>query len=231
MPGGQRHHRGLQSGPERTGGEQLGQPGAGPCATVPAAQLMGAMLAHDHADRRQLKDLTAAEPPARPALLIVKPPPASATRVWVVIDDLIHLVLRFEIATRTRVPGLPTRRSALALPAHQLLGLRPRLRPPLRAGPGRIRRRRLGTSARILARLLLQAPQPILVQPDTLRQPKDELHTRLATRVIDRLRLGAVHARKIRCTKQESLPQASTTERLHNLRCTAVMPDLRSFSI
>ncbi len=38
--------------------------------------------------------------------------------------------------------------------------------------------------------------------------------TRLTPRVIDRLRLRAVHACKIRCTNKESLPQAPTTERL-----------------
>jgi hypothetical protein len=84
---------------------------------------MGAMLGHDHADRRHLKDLLAAEPPARTALVISKPPPASTTRVRVVINDLIHLVLRFEITTRTLVPGRPTRLPTLALPAHQLFGL------------------------------------------------------------------------------------------------------------
>jgi hypothetical protein len=169
---------------------------------------------HDHADRRQLGDLAAAEPPARTALPIIKPPPASVTRVRVVIDDLIHLVLRFEIATRTLVPGLPTLRSALALPAHQLLGLRTRLRPPLRARLGRIGRRRLGASPRILTRLLLQPPQPILVLPDPARQLKNELDTRLTPRVVDRLRLRTIHVCKIRCTNEEPLPQAPTTERL-----------------
>ena len=114
MPGGQRHHRRLQPGPERRGSQQLTQPGAGPCATVPAAQLMSAMLGHDHAHRRQLTDLVAAEPPAREALLIIKPAPATATRLRVVIDDLIHLILRFEIATRTLMPGLPARLTLLA---------------------------------------------------------------------------------------------------------------------
>jgi hypothetical protein len=175
---------------------------------------MGAMLGHDHADRRQLKDLAAAEPPARTALLIIKPAPATATRIRIVIDDLIHLVLRFEIAPCTLMPGLPTLRSTLAVPAHQLLRLRTRLRPTLRARPRRIGRRRLGTGARILARLLLQTPQPILVLADPARQLKHELHTRLAPRVIDRLRLSTVHTRKIRCTKQESSPPAPTTERL-----------------
>jgi hypothetical protein len=139
------------------------------------------MLAHDHADRRQLGHLVAIQPPVRTALLIIKPAPASATRLWIVIDDLIHPVLRRELATRTLVPGLPTRFATLALPAHQLFGLRARLRPPLRARLGRIGRRRLGTGTRILARLLLQAPQPILVLPGRARQLKDELHTRLTT--------------------------------------------------
>ena len=156
----------------------------------------------------------AAEPPARTALLINKPAPASATRVWVVIDDLIHLVLRFEIATRTLMPGLSTLRSALTLAAHQLLGLRPRLRPPLRARLGRIGRRRLGTRTRVLTRLLLQAPQPILVLLNPAGQLENELNTRLTPRVIDRLRLRAVHTCKIRCTNKEYLPKAPTTERL-----------------
>jgi len=177
---------------------------------------MRAMLGHAHADRRQLAHLVAAEPAARTALLLIKPPPASATRVRVVIDDLIHLILRLQLATRTRVAGLPTLRSTLPLPPHQLLGLRTRLRPPLRTSLGRIRRRRLGTSARILTRLLLQTLQPILVLPDPARQLEDELDTRLTTRVIDRLRLGTIHARKIRCTNKESLPQAPTTERLRS---------------
>ena len=169
---------------------QLRQPSAGPCAAVPAAQLMGAMLGHDHADRRQLGDLVATEPSARPALLIIEPPPASAARIRVVIDDLIHLILRLELATRTPMPGLPTRARALALPAHQLLRLRTRLRPPLRARLRRIGRRRLGTRARILTRLLLQPPQPILVLLDPARKLENELNTRLTPRVIDRLRLA-----------------------------------------
>ena len=156
MPGGQRHHRRLQPRPEQRGGQQSRQPGAGPCATVPAAQLMGAMLGPGHADRRQLAHLVAAEPPARPALLIIEPAPATATRIRIVIDDLIDLILRLQIATRTLMPGLPTRLAPLALPAHQLLGLRTRLRPPLRARLGRILRRRLRARTRILPRLLLQ---------------------------------------------------------------------------
>ena len=163
MPGGQRHHRRLQPRPERRSADLSRQPGAGPRATVPAAQLMGAMLGQDHADRRQLGDLVATEPPARPALPIIEPASASATRIRVVIDDLIHLILGLQLATRTPMPGLPTRPAPLTLPAHQLLRLRTRLRPPLRPRLRRIHRRRPRARARILTRLLLQPPQPILM--------------------------------------------------------------------
>ena len=214
MPSGQGHHRRLKSGPERRSANLRWHSGAGSCPAVAAAQLMSAMLSHDHADRRQLAHLVATEPPPRPALPIIKPAPATATRLRVVIDDLIHLILGLQIATRTPMPGLPTRPALLTLPTHQLLGLRTRLRPPLRTRLRRIRRRRPRTRTRILPRLLLQPPQPLLVLHDPACQLEDELDTRLTPRVIDRLRLGAVHACKIRCTNEESLPQAPTTERL-----------------
>jgi hypothetical protein len=101
------------------------------------------MLGPDHADRRQLRDLAAAEPAARPALLFSKLPSASTLPIRIVIDDLIHLILRLEIATRTPVPRLTASLTLLALPTHQLLRLSPRLRPPLRPRLRRIRRRRL----------------------------------------------------------------------------------------
>jgi hypothetical protein len=81
-----------------------------------------------------------------------------------------------------------------------------RLRSPLSARPRRIHRRRHRTRARILRRLLLQPPQPILVPLDPASQLENELHTRLTPRVVDRLRLGPIHACKIRCTNKESLP-------------------------
>jgi hypothetical protein len=46
-----------------------------------------------------------------------------------VIDDLIHLILGLELATRALMPALPTSLAPLPLTAHQLLGLRTRLRP------------------------------------------------------------------------------------------------------
>ena len=45
-------------------------------------------------------------------------------------------------------------------------------------------------------------------------QLEDEVNTHLPAGVIDRLRLGTIHTRKIRCTNKEILPQAPTTERL-----------------
>ena len=216
MPGGQRHHRRLQPRPKRRRGDELRQPGAGPCAAVPAAQLVRAMLGHDHADRRQLGDLVATEPPT-PALSIIEPTSATATRLRIVIDDLIHLILGLQFATRTPMPGLPTSLTPLALPVHQLLRLRPRLRSPLSARLRRIHRRRLRTRARILPRLLLQVPRSILMLTDPAREIENELDTRLTPRVVDRLRLGTIHVCKIRCTNQESLPKAPTTERLPNL--------------
>ena len=120
-------------GPNGRRGDQLRQPGAGPGATVPAAQLMGAMLGHDHADRRQLAHLVATEPPARPALLFIEPMPAAAARVRVVIDDLIDLILRLELATRAPMPGLPTQPCAARPPGASVPW--PSRAPPPAAAP------------------------------------------------------------------------------------------------
>jgi hypothetical protein len=90
------------------------------------------MLGHDHADRRQLADLVATEPPTPTALPLIKPTPATAAPIRIVIDDLIHPILRLQIATRTRMPTLPTSLTALPVAPHQLLRLRARLRTPLR---------------------------------------------------------------------------------------------------
>jgi hypothetical protein len=98
---------------------------------VPAAQLVRAMLGEDHADRRQLGDLVATEPATRPALLRIKPMPAPATRIGIVIDDLIHLIRRLQLTTSTPMPRLPARLVPLTLPPRKLLGLLARLRPPL----------------------------------------------------------------------------------------------------
>jgi hypothetical protein len=115
------------------------------------------MLAPDHTDRRQLSDLMTTEPPPRTPLLGGELAAAPATRIRVVIDDLINLILRPQLATRTPMPRLTARLALLALPAHQFLGLRARFRSPLRPRLRRIRRRRLGTRPRVLAGLRLQS--------------------------------------------------------------------------
>ena len=211
---GQRHQRRLQSRSERTAGDLRRQAGAGPRAALTAAQPVRAMLAEHHTDRRQLGDLIATEPATRPTLRRIERPPAPATRPRVVIDDLIHLILGPQFATGATVPRPSTLLTALSIPAQKLLRLRPRLRPPPRARLRRIHRRRPGTRPRVLTRLSLQPGQPLLELLHPSSKINNELHAYLTPRVIDRLRLGTVHNRKIRCTKQETLPQAPTTERL-----------------
>jgi len=90
------------------------------------------MLGPDHADRRQLSDLMATEPPLGLLLTGGEPATAPATRLRIVIDDLIDLILRRALATRTPMSRLPASPTLLALSAHQFLRLRARLRPPLR---------------------------------------------------------------------------------------------------
>src|SRR6516164_8846720 len=108
IPGGQRHDRGLQPRSERRSGDLLWHPGAGPRATRPAAQLMRSMLGPDHADRRQLTDLVATEPPAGATLVVGELATAPATRPRIVIDDLINLILRLQVAAHALVSWLPT---------------------------------------------------------------------------------------------------------------------------
>jgi hypothetical protein len=140
---------------------------------------MRAMLDHGHADRRQLADLAATKPTSRSTLLLLELPTAPAACIRIVINDLIDLILGPQLTPRALVSGLPTLRSPLALSAHQLLGLRPRLRSPLSARLRGIRRRRARARARILPRLLLQPPQPILMPLNPGRQLENELNTRL----------------------------------------------------
>ncbi len=63
------------------------------------------------------------------------------------------------------------------------------------------------TRARILTRPGLQPTQPLLQRLHARSEIENELHA-TSRRVINRLRLGTLHARKIRCNKQESLPKA-----------------------
>jgi hypothetical protein len=125
--------------------------------------------------------LMATEPPARPALPFTESMPTRGAGVRVVIDDLINLILRPQLAARAPMSGLPTSLTPLALAARHLLGLRASLRPPLRPRLRRIPRRRSRTRPRVLPRLVLQPPQPILMLFNPARQIENELDTRLTS--------------------------------------------------
>jgi hypothetical protein len=73
------------------------------------------MLRLGHADRRQLGDLVATESPTGRALLLAEPAPAPATHLRVVINDLIDLILRPQLTTRTRAPRLTAGLAPLTL--------------------------------------------------------------------------------------------------------------------
>ena len=92
---------------------------------------MRTMLGPDHADRRQLCDLVTTEPATPRALLDRELTSATTALLRIVIDDLIDLILRLELAPRTTMPGLTARLTALTLPPCKLLRLRPRFRPAL----------------------------------------------------------------------------------------------------
>jgi hypothetical protein len=125
----------LQVDAERRAADLRGQLGGGLGAAGRAAQPVRAMLGHHDSDRRQLRELVTSEATRRPAFVGHELAPTAAANIRIVIDDLIELVLRPELAARALMPRLPTR---LALAAQQLLGLRPGLRPPLLTRLGRI---------------------------------------------------------------------------------------------
>ena len=105
----------------------------------------------------------ATEPPPRALLLGSELAPAPATRIRVVIDDLINLILGPQPATRTPVPRLTA--SLAPLPSERINSFAfARVRPPLSACLGRIHRRRPRARARVLTRLGLQPREPLLDQ-------------------------------------------------------------------
>src|SRR5271166_327104 len=116
---------------------------------------------------------------------------------------------------------MPRLAARLALPTEKLLGLRPGLRPTLLTSLRRIRRRRPRARPRVLAKLLLKPPdpplKPLALTAEPLYRPRqlhEHLNAALPSRVIDRLRLGAVHTPKIRPADNRSLLWRPTTERL-----------------
>ena len=215
---GQRHDRCPQPRPERRAPDPARQLGGRPGATTRAAQPSGAMLDQQHADRWQLRNLMTPEPATRLALIVgelVTAPPAD---VRVVLDDLIDLILRSELAARAPMPLLSARLALGALPGQQLLRLRTRLRTPLLTRLRRVLRRRFRTRSRVPPGLLLEPPDPLL-QPRDLRvirrgQLKQEPNASLPSSVIDRLRFRAIHTPQIRRITRPSSLWRPTTERL-----------------
>ena len=67
---------------------------------------------------------------------------------------------------------------------------------------------------RIPAQLLLQPSDPLLQSHHRTRQAENHLNTTLPPRVVNRLRLGAVHNPKIRRITRRSLLWRPTSERL-----------------
>jgi hypothetical protein len=225
VPRRQRHDRRLQAHAERRPahlGRQLGDR-LGPA--LRAAQPMRAMLDHDHADRRQLSDLMTTAPATAPALILAELTAAATTRVRIVIDDLIDLVLGREPATRAAMPLLPARLALGTIPGQQLLRLRARLRTPLLTRLRRILRRRLRARARVLTGLRFQPPQPLLKPLHPRSEIEHELHADLPAGVIDRLSLGTIHSPKIRRPPPRTLLWRPTTERLPGKRCETKMPE------
>jgi hypothetical protein len=76
---------------------------------------VGAVLGHDHAGRRQLGDLVAPEAMRGNPLPGGELVPASAAAVGIVIDDLIDLILRRELATRAAMSALPAALRSISL--------------------------------------------------------------------------------------------------------------------
>ena len=113
----------------------------------------------------------------------------------------------------------------LALPLRPRLRALTRLRPALRPRLGRILRRRTRRVPRIPAQLLLQPSDPLLQSHHRTRQAENHLNTTLPPRVVNRLRLGAVHTPKIRRITRRSLLWRPTSERLRKGLRIQVKPD------
>ncbi len=139
--------------------------------------------------------------------------PRSARSAGLLVGSTPSVVVNVQSAGQAHPPAAQAPRLSRA-----------RLRPALLTRLRRTHRRRLGTRPRVLTRLLLEPLQPILVLRKPAREIENELDTRHTPCVIDRLRLGAVHACKIRCTNEESLPKAPTTERLPSTARSSVVP-------
>ena len=156
------------------------------------------------------------EPAGRTLLVLGEVAPTAATRLRVMLDDLVDLVLPSQLATNAGMPVLGARLASSAVAGQQILGFRASLRAALLTRRGRILRRRLRTRPRISARLILKPPDPLLEPLNRRRKLQKNLHARLPARVIDRLCLTTIHTAKIRRAQPQTLLWRPTTERLRN---------------
>src|SRR5215208_2221746 len=194
----QRNDRRPQPGPERRPGDPRRQPGRRLDRAAAAAQPLGAMLDDEHADRRQLADLTTTEPAARPTLILCELVPAAAASIRVVLDDLVDLVLGRQPATGAPMALLRARLVPASALGQQLLGLRACFLAPLLTRLGWILRWRPRTRPRVTPRLILKPPDPLLQPLHRRGQLQQSLHARLAPTVVDRIGLSPFHNRNIR---------------------------------
>jgi hypothetical protein len=205
----ERHHRGLQPGPERRP-RQLARK-LGPCAggAAGAAHPVQPLLAHAHRDQRQLGDLMPPRPRGVDQLPLAEHARAGLAAVGPVLDHLIHLLGRKQRPVPALVPGLPT--AIATRPA----SARPRRRPR------RILRRRQRRVARTPAQPPLQLGHPslkplvclhqTLIRLDQLVEPKQQTDSRRTITIENRLRLRPLHPAQLRrntagpCTRPERL--------------------------
>lgn len=141
-------------------------------------------------DLGQLRDLVAVRRGRNRPLILAEAVPAARAALGPVLDEASDPLLRDELAGRPLVTRLTTGRTAGR-----------RALPP-RARPGRILRRRARSVPRALAQALLEPLDACLEAGDLAliasAQLDQELDTGLASRVVDRLGLGALHAKRIR---------------------------------
>ena len=184
----QRHDRSLQAGAERAA-RHLGRQLATRRATAPrAAHVLAAMLDHPDRDRRQLFDLVTRRL-TRGLALVDREDVAAGAALGPVLDHLIHRAGGQQIAPAALVAALGTLRAPRAV-----LASRGRL-------AGSIGARRSGGVARVAIQPALELLDPLVLAGHALLQPLDlsvhaqeHLDDDLAPRVIDGLRLSAVHA-------------------------------------
>src|SRR5919108_1124999 len=185
----ERHHRRLQPGPERRAWHLVGKLGPGRAGALGAADSVQPVLGHTHRDRRQLRDLLPPRLHRVNAASRVEHVRAHAAPLGPMLDALVDLRGRKQPPVPALVPGLASPLAAGAWPAW----------------PRRCRGRILRGRQRRVARAATEPPLKLgdaSLQPpvrlDELADPHQQRHRRLPVAVEDRLRLGPLHAGRVR---------------------------------